>query len=737
MPTPEYDHDKINWLETFKRNDLPATGPLPKGLPPILVMLDGTTVSTEEESKPAVSSDVVQHLEKRARIGRPPGSGPNQRAAAAAAATASSPSAKLPALAEALPAGGEDEEKPEDQEPTMPTKPRTQTLPGATGTGAVIVRELPIEAIHEAIEQNYYENGVELRVHYKNDRGTPIQLGKTLVALDALASDLEEWLRSNFGGGCFRVDARDPLTGKRALPIPVFEVSIHAPRRLMSNGTVLPLGQTAPAIGMQGSPAMTSGFQGPWVAAPAGGTMGTPLMPGNVQTSQQQQPPWMQAAMQGYGPPQTPGVHHVPVMSMPPDQIAMAELQKAQTALERERAARVRDTNEFTKKLEAITQELNDRRLKEEDRARQSDALQMREQMRRLEENFRLSMEQERNKRPAVDLTGLASIVAAVVPVVTAMISTRGDQASRSLEMQAQGVNNLMKATLERGDSKWVEKAIAALPLIIPVLGPLFKTWAEQKSPAAQADLVATLSENHLTALSMMAKLMNEMVTSSGPDLPPWVGVFQQMVGTVVQSVDSMVRSNKNSVGLQTQSRHLPSGAPQPVQQPAQQQQPAQPGMTPAQAAMGMAGAQSSFEQPQVQFSPAPTGAQIAQLAMMSPEVPADFKTPQFLKLVEDLHNQVDVDTVATFFANHLRELEDNVPEALRAIWQTDQPEQLLQSVFMNLPIWQWNEPYTVAFIKKTVDILTTPEHAPMPAQAVQSPVSAIQFFSQAVATPA
>jgi hypothetical protein len=721
MTPPNYDPDRVDWMATFKRNEMPP-GPI-RDVPPILVMVDGSIVDTTKDKDAAEpNAELNAHLKRR--LGRPPGSGPNQRAAAAVASTTVGPKVAQPSLSDALPAGDvDDAEKPEAQESVM-SKPRTQTLPGVTGTAAIIVRELPLEAIHEAIERNHFENGVEIRVHYKNNRGTPIFLGRTQVSLEALLTDLEEWLRVTYGGGCFRVDTRDPATGKRALPIPVFEVNVHAPPRLMSNGTVLAPGQT-PNPGMQGSSAMSSGFQAPWLQGqtPAPGGFGPPLVPGSIQTPQT---PWLPPAP-GYG--GNPNVHHVPVMSMPPDAIAMTELQKAQTALERERIARAKEHAEFTRQINAVTERLNEQSLKEQDRARQLDAQQMREQMRRMEEDFRGRLEQDRNRRPTFDLAAFASVVAAVVPVLTAMVSSRSDQAQRSLEMQAAGVNNLMKATLDRTDSKWVEKMLALLPTMLPLVTPIFKAWAEQRSPTAQADLVATLSENHLTSLSMMAKFLNEM-TPSGPDTPAWVGVFQQMVGTIVGSIDSMVKSNKSSVGLPVQSRHLPVPG---VVAPAQ-------AYTPAQIAAGM---HVQATQPPI-VTPVSRGVQIAQLVANSTEVPEDLKTPAFLKLIEDLHNEVSVDEVALYFANLMRELEDNVPQLLQGIWKTDDPENLLQGVFSNLPIWQWNMGYTLNFIRKAVDILTTPESgAPASAvvavPAVSAPVptqAGLQFFTP-VAAPA
>jgi hypothetical protein len=722
------DPDKVDWIKTIARNSESYSERI-QGAPKEYVLLDGTIVINEETKNQSVGAAldsppppvdraaVAEHLNKR-RLGRPPGTGPLQKAAAATAAGAA---AKLsaPKLSEAIPAGSDpEEEKTEAQEPEpMPSKPRTQTLPGVTGTAANIVRELPLEAIHEAIEQNYFGEGVVLHINYKNARGIPTSLGRTQVSLEALATDLEEWLRTQWGGGCFRIDARDPATGKRALPIPVFEISIHAPQRLMTNGTVLAPGQAPP----QGSP-MTSGFQNaPWM--PAQGSMGGPSMPGNV--SVPAAPPW-QAFPQAWPAQGAPGVHHVPVMSMPPDQIAMTELQKTQTALERERQARAKESADFTRKLDEVRQTLVDQRLKEEDRARQLDQQAMRDQMRRMEENFRAQLDQERNKKPSFDLGALAAVVTALVPVVTTLISTRNDQAQRSLEMQATGVNNLMTATLDRSDSKWLEKALALAPTMMPLVLPIFKAWAEQRSPTAQADLVATLSENHLTALSMMAKLMNEMVPA-GPEQPAWVPVFQQMVGTVVQSIDGMVRSNKNAVGIPTQSRHLP----QPQVQVQQQ-------MTPAQIASGMQG-EIAVAQPPI-VTPLSRGAQVAQYLTTLAEVPADLKTPPFLKLIEDLHNEVSVDEVALYFANHMRELDDNVPQMLQTIWTTDNPEQLFQNLFMNLPIWQWNQSYALSFIRKAADILTMPD-APSATTAQSAAAAAIpkpvDFFAPVAASPA
>lgn len=704
-----YNTDEVNLLESIRRSREYTNGAPFSGTPPILVYNDGTEVNTVEEVKKmqaeadaakkapsANNADVLQHLQHRRGPGRPKSaktpSAPQLSLEEATPAGMLDEPVEVEEPAAKLPSGSQDKRDAQVQEPTMPSKPK-QNLPGTTASAhGNVAKEVPLEAIHEAIEQGFYLQGVKIKLQHKNHRGIPVYLAEAILPLETLA-DIETLIKEQWGGGTFRVTALDPETGKPARAIPPFEVLIHAPPRISPNGTVVPPGVSIPPPGnpfqqQQGAP-----MSSPWFSH-------APVVPGNIpgqmMTGAQSQPwgfqqPGFQAAPVAM--PAGYPAHPAPVMSMSPDAIAMHELQSTKVQLAREQSARQRDQDSFNKKLELLQQQIAENRLKEEDRARQHESAQLRDMIRQIEERSRQALEQERTRRPMFDMTAFAAVVGAVVPVFTALISSRNDQSNKSLEVQASGVNSLMKATLERVDSqgRWLKEL---LPIIIPAMTPLVKSWLETKSPAAQADLVATLSENHLTSISMMAKLVNDMA-SQAPEPPVWLPIFQQALTTIVSGVDSLAKSTKSSVGLPVQSAHMP--APQPMQQ--------QPTLTPAQVASGMRTPMQTPVQTVPQPSPL-TGAQVAQLLVAAPEVPQDLKTREWLEIVAMLHDRVAVEQVAKVFVDHMQKLDKNLPSMLQGFWDTDDPDAMLKSLFSNLPIWQWDANYVVAFINKAMESL-------------------------------
>jgi hypothetical protein len=119
-----------------------------------------------------------------------------------------------------------------------------------------------------------------------------------------------------------------------------------------------------------------------------------------------------------------------------------------------------------------------------------------------------------------------------------------------------------------------------------------------------------------------------------------------------------------------------------------------------------------------------------------SPQVPDDLKTPEWLHLVERLHDRAPVEEVAKFFAEHVRTLDDNLPAIMAGFWDRGGAPQVMEALFSNLPIWQWDRQYMQAFMDKAMDELTS-EDEPRPpvaaaAQPSPQPASAVDFFSTA-----
>lgn len=538
-----------------------------------------------------------------------------------------------------------------------------------------VPREVPLEAIQKAVTDGLSQ--VLVRISSRNARGhIAFVLEETLNTYDLASAEV--WLSQKLGGGRWFVDPRDPADpATRALP--AFELEIHGPPKYIP-GTGSP--NIAPA-GMP--PAMAPGMMGGF-----GGAMPMPMPQAMPGVDPRMMPPFIRGAdpgLQQHWAQQQLPVHSQPVMTFTPDQIATDQLNKSQETLLIERRQREVERNKHKAELDALRASIDDIKQSHAESLRQATERERIMELNRIQEESRRSTDalrqqilEMKNAKPSFDLAGIASLVAAAAPVIGTLMTAREQQASKAIELQQQSANKLLEATMKAHDSKPLfDGFIAALGAASPFLLPVVKEWMANKSPKAQADLVATLAENNLSTVSFMAKMVTEMAAASAPDGPTWLPAVQEMFKGVVATAEGLMRSNKQSVGMPTPQQQAPVARI--------------PQQTPAQAAAGM--------------QPLPfTGAQIVAAVNADARIPADLKTPQWLNIIERLHDRADIEQLASDFAEHMRTLDDNLPEAFAGFW--DQPvTEIMERVFSNLPIWQFDNAYTRHFIKRAVEKLS------------------------------
>lgn len=593
--------------------------------------------------------------------------------------------------------------RPSSEETDDMTKRQREKSAMATPGKAPTHNGIPTVLLQEAAD--IYTGYIPVKIYRRNARGQIAMLGKFDKNVSEVA-DIDVWLAQEYGGGRYRIECYDPENIMRfASPIPPFEVEINGPMKAQNYS---PSSQGDSAIAPMGS--MPSMFGMPQMGAPPG--MPHAMMPGGQQgrvdprflppfvrgMQPEQQLAWAQANGVPLVPEIPGGGFTQPVMKYTPDALMKEELDRAQTVLEKERREREQERRENERKLEQLRKESDQRfaeltkRMEQSDRERAEERERERERARHAEmAGLRAEIAASQNRRPAID----PAIVTALAPVLATLISTGRDAQNRSLELQSKGISDLMQATLQRSDKNPLFDMIKTVG---PVLAPFLKDWWESKSPRAQADLVATLAENQLTSIGMMARLVNDFGANQGGggEPPWWLPMVQETMRGITKAAEGLTNTSKASVQV------VQGPPPNAVSAQQPQQQPQQNG----------ADMFSGF-----------SGQQIAQLIFSDPRMPADFKTREWFQILVAVHSKAPVDQVGPVIAEHIRNLDDNLPQALAGLWDSDKPSDIFGQMFGQLPIGQMDPGYVQALIRKIIQELAEEDQK----QAVSQPQQAAQ----------
>lgn len=519
---------------------------------------------------------------------------------------------------------------------------------------APTLREVPYTEIEEAI--GLYRE-VDMQVERRSPRGNLAHLGRWLVAPQELLQ-IGSWLQEKAGGGKFRVTCLKPDGSGKAEPIPAFEVEVEGLPRIMKSSDFDTQNSFSP-----GAPNMNM---------PAGGGA-PPIDPRMLPPFVRAFPPHQQQAwaqQQGIAPaPQGP--YTQPVASFASDQLAARELDEAKAELRRERAAREKDRRDAEARQSQLDQRIEamekrhleeTRRLEDERNRQQLEAI--RQEQARDREAFKEMVQRMQSAPKGPDM---AALVAAAAPVLTAFLSSNSDRQNKSLEVQSQGLNNLLQATLQKTDHK---PMLEMAKTLAPIVAPLLAAFWESKSPKAQADLVATMAEQQLTSISMMSELV-QAAASSGGEPPWWMPMVQQTMAGIVQAAETMANKTK---GYGDSPRQVPTVY---AGQAAAPSQPAQRG----------------------------PGDSMARMVMSNPHWPADMQNEDWYTALVLLHDQRPVQETAAFIADLMQRLDaqKKTPVLLAKFW--DEADVALLTAFQALPIWQINQPYAKQVIQQIIHL--------------------------------
>ena len=307
------------------------------------------------------------------------------------------------------------------------------------------LEEMPVADLRDAMAN--YER-VSLKVTRRNEKGQIATVYSDVnMTLNELL-DLDGWLKSNAGGGRFRIEVRDPQD-KSKYVIPPFNVGVEGPPRPPRF-----LGNPAH---MGGVP--TPRYDNPGAVMNPYNPNGGPTQPGYAaiqhtpfhghQDPYQPPPPRWLAGVHpsqrgGYLPPSmrnNANAMPAPGATVASDALAIRQLEEQKA----EARAQIAKLEEQNKSLQEKLDRMLDEMKSERERAR--------EERHRLEmEQLRKEMELNRTQRaPQTDTNWLAAL-APFAPVLTGMFQSRDNAASKSLEVQQAGLKTLMEATLAQSN---------------------------------------------------------------------------------------------------------------------------------------------------------------------------------------------------------------------------------------------------------------------------------------------
>lgn len=333
--------------------------------------------------------------------------------------------------------------------------------------------EPPVEELRALAQARAF---VHLNLRWQSPKGTfqTVPSQANYPTKDLIDGTFESWLAERHGGGKFWVSILDTETHLEQL-VPPFYTEIRA------------------------TPAHAQVPQGPGGMHPYAGypqsIPGTPRFLGPHTPSQQ-----------------TPPVDPSLFMAHRPDELAMqfnAQLQIEKRELELKYE---REKEKLERKLEFE----KERAAKLEGQMRDMETKHM-NAINELRLDMMTKLRESPPQQPRADY---APLVAAVVPVFTALIEANSSRSAasltaqqKSMEMQLGSITTLM--TTQASNKPPKDDTFLKL---IELGTPLVLKFIDERSPSKMADLLATMGENNMGMLSMISQAMRDMMPEESDD---------------------------------------------------------------------------------------------------------------------------------------------------------------------------------------------------------------------------
>jgi hypothetical protein len=567
------------------------------------------------------------------------------------------------------------------------------------------VADIPIEKIKEAVERGI--NEVQIRVQRRNHRG---QL-QTLVTQWRVATpelvDLEGQLARMAGGGQYRVECMslvDPLDQV----IPAFQINIEGPPRpIDTQAAAGAMSQPAPVgIPAHGGGSMFNSFpqlpQIPGVFVgqqspgpmPLAGPVGAPPMysaPQGVPGATGWAAGLHALDQHAYLRPSLAGeVHLPPGASLASDQIALKQVADLKAELAEAKAQREAVMAKLEAERESHTDEVKKIFARIEKSEAEAKDREHKLQLEMMEKRFtaqleKLSVEKAQKRDSIADY---APVMAALAPVLTAMLTSGRDVTAKAAESQAALMQTFITTNAQKKDSSTLE----TIKVLAPILAPMALKMMESRGPDAQSKAYEVLADSNMQQMAMMAQFIQTMAASQG-DQSPWVPFLQQAAGGIMETIGAYMESKKQAQQQPPRLIHQGHAQPLPAPRPEAQQQ-----VQGVAYSTEEAPTDTNAEATSADTKPSkPDATQVTNLIMANPAVPAQYKTNDWAAVIYAVHDLQPIkNTVAAYLAQ-LERVSPNFPPGLTDV--AENPAGATRRLLEALPVWRYAPAYVNQFV--------------------------------------
>jgi len=585
------------------------------------------------------------------------------------------------------------------------------------------LKEMPTEEIERLADSH---EKVMVTIQRRNNRGQLANLGYSgMLWTPAEVLSVADWLLPRAGGGLYVIRVSDPKNPVQRL-VPSFEVPIDAQPKTPIPYHTNVIG--APIFGV------THEARQPFYPTPAMPIPPGPVIPitmpsidpSKMRTEEQDNAPvvpgvlppprnpmsskWSQgldpvafAHMAQSAAAQAPmaGAPQVFGYGVPGAMVAGATFNSDQLAVDQLRRMEA-DRASLQTKLDALLERAD---------ARERDyEKQLREQQERHREelhNLRLeALKAELTAKTAapapqgLKVPELIAALAPFAPVFAAFVTSSKESATKSMEVQQQGLNQLMQLMVSQANRPSPDP-LSAVEKLMPLL-----TAQRGGGGEGHAALVEALGNMNLQQTAMVAQLLEGLAAQGGGDsTPAWLPIVQQIgQGMLAMAQGAAADRQRAMLGTTPQFAAPPRSlgappaqvtrpAPQPTAYRTLDEEPAQVPQAPQVAA------------PQPIVTPPPQPMVNLNPAMLD-YLPAEYRTPEWRAIIIALHEGQDPEHVGRMIGKHLDHLLDfdMLPSALGNFLV--EPREALARLVQPLPIYTANHAYCEVVIEETLQAL-------------------------------
>lgn len=565
------------------------------------------------------------------------------------------------------------------------------------------LKEAPLEALQQVAATH---SKVVVTITRRNNKGQLASLGYNGIPMapdDVL--NLATWIEARAGGGTYIVNITSMMDVHTRL-VPNYEIVIEGVPRPpmplnvpMASIPAMPGAPAAPIV-TAGGTALPPGYN-PFQPLPGGFShMDVPALPGVNEPARQTMSAWQQgvhpalqsvynaeveAARRTYGMPSA--IALPPGASTASDMIALEQLRKA----EAEKA-------QLQARLEGEQRRNEEFRARMEKEAREArDSAREREHQLQLD-NLKMQMQFMGQSKPSGSPAEYAPLIAALAPILTALVTAGRDASTRTAEVAAQGSQRMLELLVSQAN-KPAPDPLAAVTALAPILA------LNKPDPTANLAQMEAMGSMQLQMLGMVAQMMETFGSQGGNEESPWMAIIKQVM-TGVQQMQAAAQAD------QIRSRMLAANNPQQQQPMVQVTRPAaQAPAVPSSAPVSVPYETMSNDMPAApQNAPVvlPQEAAISQLAaqagippeMLDIMLPTEFRTSEWKMIILSLLAKREPDAISDLIARHISHLDDfgMLPIGLQE-YHLD-PQAAFRSLVQPLPVYTSDPAYCEVVIE-------------------------------------